>query len=70
MRARQDVEFSLRVTLDDLAAEVVQKCNHDAIIDFVKALDKGCADWDVTRRLHAYFSTEMIMGKEELEDGG
>lgn len=55
---RKQVPVNVRLSVEDLL-ELVAALNFDEIHEFVVALDKQCADWDVTEKLHKHFAEEM-----------
>ena len=71
-------ETSLRVSqelsLDDLIYFLVLKggavgIGEEELYSFVVALDQAAVDWDLTKRLHQYFTREMRVYVNEVQEG-
>lgn len=66
------VTIPQEVSLDDLVYYFTrgdQSLSQEAVYSLVVGLDLAACDWDLTKRLHAYFSREMKVYVEEVLPG-
>lgn len=64
--SRDKITLPLAVSADDLASALSRDLSYDALLKLFRNVDKLIADWGFTKKVHAYFDTEMrVLAEEE-----
>jgi hypothetical protein len=64
------MRISLEVCTKEIAEELVNECEHEELVAFVKQIDEGVATYEFTHALRDHFVAvcEALAEEEKLED--
>lgn len=63
---RDNITLPVSISKSELSAALARELSYEALTSLVRDVDKIIADWGFTKKLHAYFDTEMrVLAEEE-----
>jgi hypothetical protein len=56
---KKTIMVNLSVDSEELVGTILDALTEDEIFEFIVSLDKEAQSWDLTKRLHSYFTDEL-----------